>query len=97
MVSVLEEVPLQPGEGGMPEGVEVPESMGTSSMGPEGMRKPASSQTFSSGMGQEDGDGARDVPPLSVISTFLPGEPQVITLHLGGQWGIKVSPCCFNI
>ena len=101
MMSALEEIPLQPVEAGMQEGAVVPgsSSMGTSPMGgavPVGMRKPESSQTFSSGMGQEDSDGAGDVPPLSVIFTFVPREPQVITLHLGGQWGIKMSPCCID-
>ena len=88
-MTVLEEVSLQPGEASLPEGVVVLGSrcLGTSAIGeaaPRGMRKPASSQTISSGMWQEDGDEAGDVPPLSVISTFVPGEPQVITLHLGG-------------
>ena len=90
MVSVPEEVPLHPGEAGMPEGAVVPgsSSMGASSMGgaaPGGMRKPVSSQIFSSEMGQENSDGARGVQLLSFISSFVPGEPQVITLHLGGQ------------
>ena len=99
MVTALEEVPLQPEEAGMPEGAVVPECRGSSSaegVAPEGMRKPASGQAHSSGMGQINSDGAREVPPLSVVSTFVPGEPQVITLHLGGQWGIKLSPCSLN-
>ena len=100
-MSVLEEVLLQPRKTSLPEGAVVRGSRcsGTLSMGgavPNGMRKPASSQTFSSGIGQEDSDGTGDVPPLSVISTFVPQESQVIILHLGGQWGIKVSPCCID-
>ena len=101
-MTVLEEVPLQPEEASLPEEAVVPGSRcwGSSAMGnaaPRGTRKPTSSQSVSSGVKQGNSDEARDVPLLSVISTFVPGEPQVITLHLSGQWGIKVSPCSVNL
>ena len=33
------------------------------------------------------------VPPLFISSHFEEGQPQVITLHSGGSWGIKIVPC----
>ena len=99
---VQEEVPLQSEETSLPQGAVVPGSRcsGSSAVGeaaPWGMKKPASSQSVSSGVEQGNSDEASDAPPLSVISTFVPGEPQVITLHLYEQWGIKVSPCTVNL
>ena len=32
------------------------------------------------------------VPPLCVTSHFEEGKPQIITLHSGGSWGIRISP-----
>ena len=62
VMSVLEEVPRQPGEASLPEGAVVPGSRcwGSSAMGgaaPEGMRKPSSSQTFSLWMGKRTAMG----------------------------------------
>ena len=102
VMTMLEEVPLQSEEVSLPPGAVVPGSRcsGSSAMWeavPWGMKKSAARQSVGSGMEQGNSDMARDALPLSVISTFVPGEPQVITLHLGGQWGIKVLPCSVNL
>ena len=99
---MLEEVPLQSEEACLPQGAVVPGSKcsGSSAMGeavPRGMKKPASSQSVSSGVEQWSSDEARDVLLLSVISMFVPGEPQVISSHLSGQLGIKVLPCSVSL
>ena len=89
-------------EASLPQGVVVPGSKSSESpamveAASRGMKKPASCQSASSVVVQRDTEGAGDMPPLSVISTFVAWEPQVITLHLGGQWGLGVSQCSVNL
>ena len=86
---MLGEVPLQGEEASLPHGVVVTgsESSESPAMGKvtsKGMSRPTSSQSAGSGVVQQDSERAGDVLLLSVTSTFVPGEPPVTTLHLGG-------------
>ena len=98
---MLGEVPLQGEEVSLPQGVVVPEGEGAESPAagkatPKGMSRSTSSQSSSSGVVEQDSERAGICHHLSVTSMVMPGEPQVITLHLGGQWGIRVSLCSVN-
>ena len=73
------------------------ESLVMGEVASRGMKRPKSCQSSSSWVEQGHSEGAGHVPPQAVISTFVTGEPKVITLHLGGQWGIRVSPCSVNL
>ena len=72
-MSVLGEVPLQGEEASLPQGVVVSsESPATEEMMSKGMMRPTSNQSAGSGVVQQD--SKRDVLPLSVTSTLVPGE-----------------------
>ena len=44
-------------------------------------------------VGTKTAEAQLSTPPLLCTSIFKPGEPHTVTIHTGGDWGIKISTC----